>query len=59
MREQCSADITPPEQAVEEGPPDAFRSDRPTVDEMSEVSFLASDPPATWTWDPLQGVEDG
>lgn len=25
---------------------------RPTVDEMSEWSFPASDPPATWTWDP-------
>lgn len=25
--------------------------DRPTVDEMSEWSFPASDPPATWTWD--------
>lgn len=22
-----------------------------TVDEMSEFSFPASDPPATWTWD--------
>jgi hypothetical protein len=26
-------------------------STRPTVDEMSEWSFPASDPPATWTWD--------
>jgi hypothetical protein len=25
---------------------------RPTVDEMSEWSFPASDPPATWTWEP-------
>jgi hypothetical protein len=24
---------------------------RPTVDDMSEWSFPASDPPATWTWD--------
>jgi hypothetical protein len=24
---------------------------RPTVDQMSEWSFPASDPPATWTWD--------
>jgi hypothetical protein len=33
-------------------------SARPTVDEMSEWSFPASDPPATWTWDierPLRG----
>jgi nucleotide-binding universal stress UspA family protein len=26
-------------------------TDRPSVDEMSEWSFPASDPPATWTWD--------
>jgi hypothetical protein len=25
---------------------------RPTIDQMSEWSFPASDPPATWTWDP-------
>ena len=24
---------------------------RPTVDEVSECSFPASDPPAVWTWD--------
>jgi hypothetical protein len=24
---------------------------RPTVDDLSEWSFPASDPPATWTWD--------
>ena len=23
-----------------------------SVDEMGEASFPASDPPATWTWDP-------
>jgi hypothetical protein len=25
---------------------------RPTVDDMSEWSFPASDPPATWNWEP-------
>ena len=34
-------------------------SGRPTVDEMSEWSFPASDPPATWTWDPPRGADDG
>jgi hypothetical protein len=29
--------------------PSATRS---SVDEMSEASFPASDPPAVWTWDP-------
>src|SRR4029079_15805718 len=27
------------------------RPQRPTVDDMGEWSFPASDPPATWTWD--------
>jgi hypothetical protein len=27
------------------------RTDRPTVDQMSEWSFPASDPPAVWTWE--------
>jgi hypothetical protein len=44
MRDEHSADIPPPERAV--------MIERPTVDEMSEWSFPASDPPATWTWDP-------
>jgi hypothetical protein len=27
-------------------------ADRPTVEQMGEWSFPASDPPAVWTWDP-------
>ena len=27
-------------------------ADSPTVDQMGEWSFPASDPPAVWTWDP-------
>jgi hypothetical protein len=27
-------------------------STRPSVDDMGEASFPASDPPAVWTWDP-------
>lgn len=30
---------------------DERTSTRPTVEEMGEWSFPASDPPATWTWD--------
>lgn len=29
---------------------------RPTVDDMGEWSFPASDPPATWTWEPRRGA---
>jgi nucleotide-binding universal stress UspA family protein len=36
--------------ASEEHTPRALIT-RPSVDEMSEWSFPASDPPATWTWD--------
>jgi hypothetical protein len=30
-----------------------------TVDEMSEASFPASDPPATWTWEVPASAADG
>lgn len=31
---------------------------RPTVDQMSEWSFPASDPPATWTWEVEKRSDD-
>jgi len=57
MSDGSPGDVTPPEPEVEKARPETLRSGRPTVDEMSEWSFPASDPPATWTWDP--GVYDG
>jgi len=32
-------------------PASRLEKHRPSVDDMSEWSFPASDPPATWTWD--------
>jgi hypothetical protein len=37
--------------AIDEVGDEGSTSTRPTVDDMSEWSFPASDPPATWTWD--------
>jgi hypothetical protein len=37
--------------APERDVPPTMPSTRPSVDDMSEWSFPASDPPATWTWD--------
>ena len=31
--------------------PGAEPTPRPSVDEVGEASFPASDPPAVWTWD--------
>jgi hypothetical protein len=42
-----------PQRPVTEAGQEAPR--RPTVDEMGEWSFPASDPPATWTWEPRSG----
>jgi hypothetical protein len=54
MRED-PADLDPPKRPLEEPRPDEQPSMRPTVDEMSEWSFPASDPPATWTWEVERG----
>ena len=37
----------------------AASDSKPTVDEMSEWSFPASDPPAVWTWDVEQADPAG
>ncbi len=39
----------PEKQERAESPPVASR---PTIEELGEWSFPASDPPACWTWDP-------
>ena len=40
-----------PRAAAGERVPDPSAT-RPSVDDMGEASFPASDPPAVWTWDP-------
>ena len=48
-----------PARAIEPTAEERRASTRPSVDEMSEWSFPASDPPATWTWDverPARGL---
>jgi hypothetical protein len=58
MSEQRPPELEPPARAVNEVDEEEPRPTRPTVDEMSEWLFPASDPPATWTWDierPLRG----
>jgi hypothetical protein len=51
MRAPHSDEPEVPIRAIDEVDPEAIAATRPTVDEMSEWSFPASDPPATWTWD--------
>lgn len=50
------APTAPSTEAAAEGPSPSGAAPplRPTVDEMSEWSFPASDPPATWTWEPRE-----
>lgn len=45
------ADSDPPARASDQAREGEATSTRPTVDDMGEWSFPASDPPATWTWD--------
>jgi len=51
MHEPRPAEPDLPERAIAQSDDADAESARPTVDEMSEWSFPASDPPATWTWD--------
>ena len=58
MSEQRPTELDPPARATDEVDEEERASTRPTVDDMSEWSFPASDPPATWTWEikrPVQG----
>jgi len=58
MRETQPGEPQLPATATDETGEADLTSTRPTVDEMSEWSFPASDPPATWTCDverPLRG----
>jgi hypothetical protein len=51
MREAHPGEPQVPGTATDQSGEEDLASTRPTVDEMSEWSFPASDPPATWTWD--------
>jgi hypothetical protein len=51
MRETQSGEPQPSASGIGQTGEEPPASTRPTVDEMSEWSFPASDPPATWTWD--------
>jgi hypothetical protein len=58
MRERRPAEPDPPPGAIDPVRGEEPTATRPTVEEMGEWSFPASDPPATWTWDverPLRG----
>ena len=58
MREERPGEPQLPATATDQAGEEDLPSTRPSVDEMSEWSFPASDPPATWTWDverPLRG----
>lgn len=48
--EKPDPDHTAPVEAGERVPAPPVA--RPSVDDMGEASFPASDPPAVWTWDP-------
>jgi len=50
-RLRVAAALSPIPEASESSLDRAPRPGRPTVDDMGEWSFPASDPPATWTWD--------
>ena len=52
LLEQHSAYTTASDQQVDKASASDDGSLRPTIDQLGEWSFPASDPPATWTWDP-------
>jgi hypothetical protein len=51
MRETQLNEPPPPTRVIDLAAEEQRASTRPSVDDMSEWSFPASDPPATWTWD--------
>jgi hypothetical protein len=60
MRDDRCMDHPTPSDPAPRGPaaeparsPD--RSLKPTVDDLSEASFPASDPPPSWIWEPAPG----
>jgi hypothetical protein len=59
MREPLPAELDAPARAIDQGREGQPASTRPTVDEMGEWSFPASDPPATWTWEVERPAREG
>jgi hypothetical protein len=57
MRDQCTDDVTPREQVLEETAADAPRCGRLTGDVISAWSFPAGDPPALCACDPVEAVD--
>jgi|tagenome__1003787_1003787.scaffolds.fasta_scaffold13899543_1 hypothetical protein len=58
MHNEDAASLPAAAKTIEPPGPNSSLAGRPTVDDMGAWSFPASDPPATWTWDPVVRTEN-